>query len=540
MHLAYRWRATLVVALGLLMAILDVTIVSVVLPQIATALRAQYQTSTWIGTGYLLANAAVIPVVGYLSDRIGSKTIFLLALGFFTLGSALCAVAPSVPALIAFRVFQGIGGGALLPVGMAIIFRLFDPTERARATALLLATVLLGPAFGPTLGGYLATAASWNAIFLINLPIGVIALLLALVVLRGKTAEQAANSTGVGNEKALDAQRFDWLGLALAMTSFTALVYGFTLAGTDGWDTPAVIGSLVGGSVLLVAFVLVELIVPDPVLDLRLFRSYTFTIANVLAWVSSAVFFASLFLVPVFFERVEHLSALTTGEIVIAQGLAMAVGLSLGGGLYNRVGPRALAVIGAILVAVSMLGFTRLTVTTTGADLQLWLVLRGLGLGLFSQPLQTLTVSVVSKDRMAKATSLTNSTRTVASALGVALLTSYLTQQATTHIKEAATTCVAQAGQQLQLAALHACVGQQTLTLSMNDTFLLAFIGCTLCAVGALFVGRDPALQAAKAAHTRGEKVDESARVTESGFRPPQAAGLAPWRLGAPGFSRKS
>src|SRR5215469_9664381 len=288
MHLAYRWRATLVVALGLLMAILDVTIVSVVLPQIAAALRAQYQTSTWIGTGYLLANAAVIPVVGYLSDRIGSKTIFLLALGFFTLGSALCAVAPSVPALIAFRVFQGIGGGALLPVGMAIIFRLFDPTERAGAVALLMIPVLLGPAFGPTLGGYLATAASWNAIFLINLPIGVAAFLLAFLVLRGKTEEQAAE----GLDEAPDTRRLDWLGLALAMVSFTALVYGFTLVGTDGWGTPTVIGSLVAGSVLLVAFVLLALFVTNPVLDLRLFRSYTFTVANVLAWVSSAVFFA--------------------------------------------------------------------------------------------------------------------------------------------------------------------------------------------------------------------------------------------------------
>jgi EmrB/QacA subfamily drug resistance transporter len=510
MHLAYRWRATLVIALGLLMAILDVTIVSVVLPQIATALHAAYQTSTWIGTGYLLANAAVIPVIGYLSDRIGSKTIFLLALGFFTLGSALCAFAPSVPALIAFRVFQGIGGGALLPVGMAIIFRLFGPTERARATALLLAPVLLGPAFGPTLGGYLATAASWNAIFLINLPIGVVAFLLALLVLRGKTEEQAA----IGSDKTPDTQRFDWLGLALSMASFTALVYGFTQAGADGWGTPAVIGSLVAGSVLLVAFVLVELIVADPVLDLRLFRSYTFAIANVLAWVSSAVFFASLFLVPVFFERVQNLSALTTGEIVIAQGLAMAVGLSLGGGLYNRVGPRALATIGATLVAVSMLGFTRLTVTSTGADLQVWLILRGLGLGLFSQALQTLTVSVVSTEQMAKATSLTNSTRTVASALGVAVLTSFLTQQATTHLKAATTTCMMQAGQRLQLAALHGCIGQQTTTLGMNDTFFLAFIGCALCAVAALFVGRDPALQAEKAAKKRGEKGEARVPIT--------------------------
>src|SRR5215471_7246061 len=472
MRLTYRWRATLVIGLGLLMAILDVTIVSVVLPQITTALHAAYQTSTWIGTGYLLANAAVIPIIGYLSDRIGSKTIFLLALGLFTLGSALCAFAPSVPALIAFRVFQGIGGGALLPVGMAIIFRLFDPTERAGATALLMIPVLLGPAFGPTLGGYLVTVASWNAIFLINLPIGVVAFLLALLVLRSKTEEQAAN----GNVKTPDTQHFDWLGLALAMASFTVLVFGFTLAGTDGWGTLTVIGSLIAGSIMLVAFVLVELFVTDPVLDLRLFRNYTFTVTNVLAWVSSAVFFASLFLVPVFFERVENLSALATGEIVIAQGLAMAVGLAFSGRLYNRIGPRVLAVSGAMLVTVSMVGFTRLTVTTTGADLQLWLILRGLGLGLFIQPLQTLSVSVVSRAQMARATSLRNSTTTVFNAVGVAVLTSYLTQHTTMHLKEATATCVAQGGPHTQLATLHGCIGQQALTLGMNDTFVIALI----------------------------------------------------------------
>src|SRR5260370_10490742 len=219
MHLTYRWQATLVIALGLLMSVLDITIVSVVLPQIATALHAEYQTSTWIGTGYLLANAAVIPIIGYLSDRIGSKTIFLLALGIFTLGSALCAFAPSVPALIAFRVFQGIGGGTLFPVGMAIVFRLFDPTERARAVALLMIPVLLGPAFGPTLGGYLATAASWNAIFLINLPIGVVAFLLALLVFRGKAEEHAAD----GTDRLPDTRHFDGLGLVLPMPGFPAL-----------------------------------------------------------------------------------------------------------------------------------------------------------------------------------------------------------------------------------------------------------------------------------------------------------------------------
>jgi EmrB/QacA subfamily drug resistance transporter len=510
MHLTYPWRATLVVALGLLMSILDITIVSVVLPQIAISLHADYQSSTWIGTGYLLANAAVIPITGYLSDRVGSKAIFLLALAIFTLGSALCAFSPSISALIAFRAIQGIGGGALLPVGMSIVLRLFEPAERARAIALLMIPVLLGPAFGPTLGGYLATAANWNAIFLINLPIGVVAYLLALLVLQGRTAEQAANE----NDKAPDKEHFDWPGLVLAMASFTALVYGFTQAGTDGWGTPTVIGSLIAGGILLVAFVLVELFVKDPVLDLRLFRSYTFTITNVLAWVSSAVFFAGLFLVPFFFERVENVSALATGEIVIAQGLAMAVGLAFSGRLYNRVGPRVLAVIGAILITVSMVGFTRLTVTTTGTDLQLWLILRGLGLGLFVQPLQTLSVSMVSRAQMARANSLRNSTTTVVNAVGVAVLTSYLTQRATAHLKDATATCLARAGQHLQFAALHICAGQQTLTLGMNDTFFFALIACAVCAVAALFVGRDPALEEARAAKLRGEKGEESAPMT--------------------------
>ncbi|HEY6406174.1 MAG TPA: DHA2 family efflux MFS transporter permease subunit, partial [Ktedonobacteraceae bacterium] len=385
MKLSYRWQATLVIALGLLMAILDNTIVSVVLPQIARAFHTDFQTITWVGTAYFLATAAVIPIVGYLSDRIGTKTIFLIALAVFTLGSGLCAFAPNEQFLIAFRVLQGIGGGALLPVAMAIIFRLFGPTERAAAIALLMVPLLLGPAFGPTLGGYLATNYSWNAIFTINLPIGVVAFILALFVLRDNKAEQEANDQEQGLSKG-----FDFLGLVLSMTAFTTLVYGISQAGSRGWGDTTVISFLVVGSALLIAFIIVELRVKDPVMDVRLFRSYTFTMANILQWATVAVLFGSLFILPLFFESVQGLSSLTTGEILISQGLAMAVGLAIGGGLYNRVGPRILAVTGLTIVAISMIGFTRLNISTTGADLQIWLILRGLGLGLVAQPLQTL------------------------------------------------------------------------------------------------------------------------------------------------------
>jgi EmrB/QacA subfamily drug resistance transporter len=503
MKFTYRWQATLVIALGMLMAILDSTIVSVVLPQIALAFHTSYQTITWVGIGYFLANAAIIPIVGYLSDRIGTKTIFLIALAVFTIGSALCVIAPTEQLLIIFRVFQGIGGGALLPIAMAIIFRLFEPTERAGAIAILLIPLLLGPAFGPVLGGYLATNFSWNAIFTINLPIGVVAFILALLILRGNTAEHEANSDGYP-----EGQKLDLFGLLLSMGGFTALVYGINEAGSNGWGNSTVLTFLAIGLVLLIAFVIVELRVKDPVMDITLFRSYTFTMANVLIWATSGVLFGSIFLLPFFFENVQGLSALTTGVIFISQGLAMAVGLGIGGKLYNWVGPRILAVVGTALVAVSMIGFTHLEVATTGASLQIWLIMRGLGLGLMGSPLQTLAVSVVSNKQMAKASSLMSSTKTVFGAVGVTVLTTYLVQQSAAHAKDiaagfhatplqgVAATCVQQAGP--HAAALQACVTQHALTMGMNDTFVFALIGCAICTLLACFVGRDPAIQAAK------------------------------------------
>jgi EmrB/QacA subfamily drug resistance transporter len=519
MRLSYRWQATLVIALGLLMAILDSTIVSVVLPQIATAFHTDYQTITWVGTGYFLANAAVIPIVGYLSDRVGSKTMFLLSLALFTVGSALCVIAPTATWLIAFRIFQGLGGGALIPLAMAMIFRLFDPTERAGAIVLLMVPLLLGPAFGPTLGGYLATNFSWNAIFTINLPIGIVAFVLSFLVLRGKAAEGEAT-----NEP--EKKGFDLFGLVLSMAGFSAFVYGITEAGSRGWGDATVIAFLAAGGVLLIACIIVELLVKDPVMDVRLFRSYTFTMANLLQWATVAVLFGSLFLVPFFFEQVEGLSALSAGEILIAQGLAMAVGLAIGGKLYNKVGPRILSVAGVAIVAVSMIGFTSLGVATTGADLQVWLILRGLGLGLVGQSLQTLAVSAVNNQRMAKATSLISATKTVFGAIGVAIFTTYLTQQTKTHAQAiaaglqsqpasgVAATCLQQAGQHAQ--ALQVCVAQHAVTMGLNDTFLLSLIGCVICTVLAFFLGRDPSIEAAKQAKKRGETVEERRPVLSS------------------------
>ncbi len=541
MRLDYKWQAALVTALGLFMAVLDNTIVSVALPQMQTAFHTDFSTITWVVSGYFLAQAAVIPITGYLSDRIGTKTVFLTALALFTLGSGLCAIAPTETWLIGFRVLQGIGGGALFPMAFAIIFRVFPPTERGPASAIVSVPVLLAPAFGPTIGGFLTTTFDWSAIFTVNLPIGIITLILGGIVLRGRKSELETGDVPTPEKKG-----FDVAGLALAIIGFTALVYGITEASSKSWTDPVVLGFIIGGSVVLVAFTITELLVSDPVLDLRLFANYTFVIANVLQWVVAAFLFGSLFLLPYFFENLQGLTPLSAGEILISQGLSAAVATAIGGTLYNRVGPRALATVGLVLITVGSFGFTKLNANTTGADLQLWLIIRGLGLGFTNLPLQTLALSVVNNRAMARASSLVNVTRQVFGAVGVAVLTTYLTQHVNDQVnpvknqliqaaqqafkgaplQQAQATCISQVGQTDQ-AGLQQCIqhaGQQFVQNyvahaanqikdaaagGFNSTFWLVVIVCGVAAVVALFIGRDPAIQAAKEAKARGEVVEE-------------------------------
>ena len=513
MRLDYKWQVALIGALALFMAVLDNTIVSVALPQMQLAFKTDFSTITWVATGYFLAQAAVIPIAGYLSDKIGTKLVFMLSLGLFTLGSGLCAIAPSESLLILFRIIQGVGGGGLFPIVFALVYRAFPPTERGVASAIIGVPVLLAPAFGPTIGGYLTTTFSWSAIFTINLPLGVIALTLAFFILRGRTAERQQDEVPASKG------RFDFIGLTLSMIGFTAVVYGISEASSRGWGDGTVLAFLVGGGVVLAAFIATELLVSDPVMDVRLFLNYTFSIANILTWALSAFLFGSLFLLPFFFERIQGLTPLSAGEILILQGLASAAGVVISGGLYNRVGPRIMAIVGFALVTVGTIGVARLSVSTTGLSLQWWLVMRGLGLGLVNIPMQTLALSVVSNRAMARASSLVNVTRQVFSAVGVSVLTTYLAQRALAHGNE-----VAAAFQQRPLtgiaascaplaragaAAVKTCVTQQVTTQGLNDTFLVLVIACGICAVLALFVGRDPAIQAAKRAEMAGEPVEE-------------------------------
>jgi EmrB/QacA subfamily drug resistance transporter len=216
MKVSQKWRVAAVVLVGPTLAVMDTTIVSVILSQLQTAFHTDFQTISWVASAYFLAQAAVLPIIGYMSDRIGSKVAFMTALALFTAGSLLCALSPTKEALIAFRVLQGIGGGALLPLSIAINYRNFPPNERSKIMAVLGIPLVLAPTFGPTIGGYLSTSFNWNAVFLINVPLGIIDLLLAFLILPGRTSNQ--------NEQAKGARKsFDVLGLLLSLVGVTTI-----------------------------------------------------------------------------------------------------------------------------------------------------------------------------------------------------------------------------------------------------------------------------------------------------------------------------
>lgn len=320
MQLTYKWQAAIVVALGMFMAVLDNTIVNVALPRMQSAFHTDWQSVVWVASAYFLSSAAVIPVTGYLSDRLGSKRVWMASLAFFTGASALCALASTVGWLITFRVIQGIGAGALFPLALAIAYRLFPPAERGPAAAVIGVPLLLAPTFGPTIGGYLTTTFDWQAIFLVNVPLGVIALLLAARVLRPDLAE-------ISDER----RSFDVLGLLLAMSGTVSLVYAIDRAGTHGWSDSTVTGLLIVGVLLLAGFVVFELRSTDPVMDIHLFRTAAFTTSNLISWAIGAVGLGSLFLIPLYFENVLGRSPLDTGVLLIPMGVAAAVGIAFAG-----------------------------------------------------------------------------------------------------------------------------------------------------------------------------------------------------------------
>jgi DHA2 family multidrug resistance protein len=415
----YKWKVLVSVVFGTFMVILDSTAVNVAIPTFERVFKAQVDQVDGVLTTYVLALGIVTPLAGYLSERFGIKRMYLTSLGLFVAGSILCAFSPSLPFLVAFRALQGLGGGMLGPLGIALLFGAFAEKERGLAFGLYGIPLIVAPASGPVLGGYFVQYLDWRYIFFINIPVGIAGIILGGLWLR----EQIRGTEA----------RLDIPGVILSTVSFGTLLYAIQRGSSDGWSSARILTLLSIGIAAFVVFVIVELRVKDPLLDLRLFLKRTFAFANILGWVSVVALFGAEFLLPIYLQSLRGQTPLQAGLLVLPLALSAGVTTPIAGALYNRIGGRWLIAAGSILLAINTWEFAHLTLDTSFTEVMFIVAIRGVALGLVLQTTLTTALTGLKPAQLPRASSLLNSTRNVFQSFGIAVLGTILTNQFTAY-----------------------------------------------------------------------------------------------------------
>ena len=416
----YVWKVAGVVILGMIMSILDTTIVNVALRTLSHDLHSTISQIQWVVTGYLLSLAAVIPLTGWASRRYGAKRVYLVSLVLFTAGSALCAVAASTTTLVIFRVLQGFGGGMIMPVGQLIMAQVAGPKRMGRVMGIVAMPAMMGPILGPVIGGTILEYFHWSWIFLVNVPIGVVAFALAWRMLPHTDSGHAG--------------RLDALGLVLMSGASSALVYGLSELGTAGTSlgAPQVVLPIVAGVVLAVLFCLHALRVERPLLDVRLYANRVFAAASLTTFGLGAALFGAMILVPYYYQQVRHESVIVTGLLTGPQGLGMLLVMPLAGRFSDRFGGGRVALAGVSVLSLSTIPLAFIGAHTSILYLSLVLVLRGVGIGFSFMPAMTAAFASLRSEQLSDATPQLNVVQRIGGAIGVAVLAVVL-QRATEH-----------------------------------------------------------------------------------------------------------
>jgi EmrB/QacA subfamily drug resistance transporter len=402
--------AVAVVACGAAMTILDTTIVNVAIERLGVVFDARLAVVQWVASAYLLALAAVIPISGWAVERFGARRAFMGAVAAFVGGSALCGVAWSVESLIAFRVLQGLGGGLVMPVGMTILALAAGPDRMGRVMALVGIPMLLAPAAGPAIGGAILDTVSWRWIFFINVPVGLLTLVLA--------ARHLARGEG---ERATP---LDVTGLALLSPGLALLTAGLT----------GVVIAVVPGAALIVAFVVHALRARHPLIDLRIFRDRAVAAAAATTFLFGAAFFGSLLLLALYYQVARDLSAFETGLLLVPQGVGAMLTMPVAGKRTDRIGAGKIVLAGVTLVLIGTLPFVLVADDVPGWLLGIGLFLRGAGMGATLMPATAAAYQALPPAAVARAASALETIQRAGASLGIALLAVLLEHALSTRV----------------------------------------------------------------------------------------------------------
>ncbi|HEY0757400.1 MAG TPA: MDR family MFS transporter [Ktedonobacteraceae bacterium] len=483
--LPYKWIVVMVVIFGSFMSILDQTVINNAIPRLQSAFGADLNSLQWVLTAYTLTQGVITPTTAFFANRLGTKRFYVIALVLFTLGSALCGLAWSLPSLLVFRIIQAIGGATLFPLAITLLFYEFPPQQRGLAAGILGVSALMAPAIGPTLGGYFVTYADWRLIFYINVPVGIVAIIMGIMLLRERPAEGRI--------------RFDLPGFVLAASGLATVLYALSNASIYGWDAPVVLVTLLSGLCLLALFVFVELrtarLGEQPLVDLRLFANGPFLFSNIANAMISFSFFGSMILLPIYTQNLRGLSAFDAGLFTLPLAFAAVLAAIIGGRQVDRFGPRVVLLPGLVLMGLSTWQLAQVSLTTSYTWLLVALGIRGLGLGLLLQPLTVSALSKVERSQYTQASSLNTVTRFTFTSLGFAVLATFVQSRATLHITE-----LFQQTRPVSRVAATLLRGQG-LDLAVQDAFWLSLIPLVVAFIAVCFIRvPKPAVQTAEKA----------------------------------------
>lgn len=409
--------------IGTFMAVLDSSIVNVALPTLMASFGVTVDKIEWVMTAYLLVLAVMLPTSGWIADHFGYKRTYLLALAVFTTGSLLCGIAWNENALIAFRVIQGAGAGFIMPVGMAIVTREFPPERRGIALGFWGIAAAASVSFGPLIGGYLIDNYSWHTIFYVNVPVGLIGIFATMVIQREYKTEHSRS--------------FDFLGFASVAVFLTflllALADGNASWNTGGWTSTFILTCFVLSGMGLITFLLVDLNVKHPLIELKLMKDFNFGITNIVLFIFGLGMFGSTFLMPLYLQNSLNYTPFQAGLVFLPVGILQGAMAPIAGFLSDRVDARIPAAVGVVLLGISMYLNYFLSLFSMHSQIMLPLYLRGFAMGMMFTPLSVLALTNVPKHKMAQASGLFNVIRQVGGSFGVAVFGSLLTRRVLFH-----------------------------------------------------------------------------------------------------------
>jgi DHA2 family multidrug resistance protein len=420
------WLIAVVVAMAAFMEVLDTSIANVALPHLAGDLGASNDESTWVLTSYLVSNAIVLPISGWLANLFGRKRFFLLCIFLFTLSSLLCGIAPSLPLLILFRVIQGVGGGGLQPMAQAILADTFPPEKRGLAFALYGITAIMAPTIGPTLGGWLTDNYSWRWIFYINLPVGILTLFLVLRVVEDPPYLTRTKNAGV---------RIDYIGIALLALGVGALQILLDKGQEDDWFGSQFIVALAATSAIcLILLVFWELHSKTPVIDVRMYKNFNFAIANLMMFFLGMLLFASLVMMPLFLQTLMGYTAQSAGLVLSGASVIILFEMPIVGQLTTKIPAKYIMAFGWLCLAFGMY------YSTKGLDLEISFgaasrlrMVQAFGLGFLFVPINLSAYVGIPPEKGNSVSGLVNFMRNIGSSVGTSMVTTILARRAQFH-----------------------------------------------------------------------------------------------------------